>query len=166
MDLRLVVGGLLARNAALSTLLVNYADRLQGWCPGPGRATAPCFIVPTWSDDPVAHAGPGSLVLTVEAHTSGSDRRHAEDLDSILRLVHVVLTDEHAHACVTARRLGTPAGPMSSDLDTVLRTASWSVTPVASSDRRATQRRLVPWPDCSTSVMSARALARGTVSMN
>ncbi len=166
MDLRLVVGGLIARNPVLSTLLANYADRLDEDRFGCGAATSPSFIVPTWSVDRFSHVPAGSRLLTVEAHTSSTDPRRHENLDTILRVLHVVLTDDHADASIIARRLATPADLVASDLDTVVRVGMWDIAPVPSCGPEAAQRRLLPWPDCSTSVITSGALAPGTISMN
>jgi|tagenome__1003787_1003787.scaffolds.fasta_scaffold20783379_2 hypothetical protein len=166
MDLRLVVGGLIARNPVLSTLLANYAARLEEDRFGYGAATSPSFIVPTWSVDRFSHVPAGSRLLTVEAHTSSTDPRRHENLDTILRVVHMVLTDDHAGAAIIARRLATPADLVASDLGTVVRVGMWDIAPVPSAGAEAAQRRLLPWPDCSTSVITTGALAPRTVSMN
>jgi hypothetical protein len=165
MDLRREVGGLLTRNAVLRTLLMNYADRLQQSCAGNGSATAPCFIVPTWDVDRRLSRRPRSRVLTVEAHTSCSDPTRDEDLDAILRLVHVVLTDDHAGTSITARRLATSAEVTTSGRDTVVRMGFWEIVPVPSCDLGGTRPRLLPWPDCSA-VTIAGALAASGVSAN
>jgi hypothetical protein len=159
MDLRREVGGLLTRNAVLRTLLMNYADRLEQSCAGNGSATAPCFIVPTWDVDRRLSRRPRSRVLTVEAHTSRGDRSR-DDLDAILRLVHVVLTDDHAGTSITARRLDTSAGVRTSGLDTVVRMGSWEIAPAPSCDLGGTRRRLLPWPDCSAVTIAGTPAAR------
>jgi hypothetical protein len=164
MDVRLVVGGLLTRNAVLSKLLLNYADRLERGCSGHCTVSAPCFIVPNWSRPPSAPFM--SRLLTVQAHTSRTDPSRHDTLDEIMRVVHAVLTDDHAGSSITVRRLGTPADLVASDLGTVVRLGFWDIAPVPSSGREAGQRRLLPWPDCSKSIIATGALAPGTVSMN
>jgi hypothetical protein len=166
MDLRLVVGGLLTRNGVLSTLLMNYADRLEQGRFGRDTATAPCFIVPTWSIDARPSAPLRSQWLTVEAHTSRNDPSRHHNLDTILRLLHGVLTDDHAGRLITARRLSTSAVLMTRGLDTDFRVGTWEITPVPSCDLESAQTRLLPWPDSTTSVITAGALASGTVSLN
>jgi hypothetical protein len=164
MDVRLVVGGLLTRNAVLSRLLLNYADRLErglGHCTVP----APCFIVPTWSADQPPSAPFGSRLLTVHAHMSRSDPGCHDTLDAIMLLLHVVLTDDHAGSSITARRLSTPADVAASDLDTVSRLGCWDIAPVPSWGPEADQRRLLPWPDCGA-VLATGALTPGTVNVN
>ena len=166
MDVRLAVGGLLTRNAVLSTLLVNYADRLEQGRSGRGAPLAPCFIVPTWwrvGEDPTAPAGPD--LLTVAAHASRNDPHHAENLDSILRLLQVVLTDDHARASIIARRLGMFDEHASTDRDTVTRVGIWTIAPVPSRAPAATEARLLPWPDCGA-VLGAAVLAPGTAGLN
>jgi hypothetical protein len=165
MDLHLVVGGLLARNAALSTLLMNYADRLEQGCFGHGVATAPCFIVPAWTVGRPPSAPFARELLTVEAHTSRDDPRLHQNLDTILGLLHAVLTDGHARKSVTARRLGTAADLVVSGLDTVFKVGTWEIAGAPSKDAGAAQQQLVPWPDCSP-VTTTGFLAPGTVSMN
>lgn len=155
MDVRLVVGGLLTRNAVVSRLLWNYADRLERGRSGHFSAAATCFIVPDWSVDQLPSAPFESRLLTVHAHTSRIDPNPHETLDAILRLLHVVLTDDHAGSFVSARRLGTPADLVVSELDTVVRLGNWDIAPVPSRRLEAGQGRLLPWPDCSTSVAAA-----------
>jgi hypothetical protein len=166
MDHRLVVGGLIARNAVLSTLLLNYADRLEKGSLGHGAATAPSFIVPIWSVGRFPYAPIGNRLLTVEAHTSSTDPRCQENLDTILRLLHVVLTDDHASSSITARRLSTTAGLRSSGPDTVVKAGTWDVALVPSRSLRAAPRRLLPWPDCSTSVIATGPLTPRAIRLN
>jgi hypothetical protein len=165
MDVRLVVGGLLTRNAVLSRLLWNYADRLEEGFSRHCSLSAPCFIVPNWRVDQPPSAPFGSRLLTVQAHTSRTDPRRHETLDAILRLVHVVLTDDHAGSSVRALRVRTPVDLVAGELDTVVRLGIWNVAPVP---RRleAGSRRLLPWPDCSTSVVVPGAPTPGTFSIN
>lgn len=166
MDVRLVVGGLLTRNAVVSELLWNYADRLERGCSREGPVSAPRFIVPNWSVDQPPSAPSGSRLLTVHAHTSRTEPSRHETLDAILRLLHVVLTDDHAGSFVTARRLSAPADLVATDLDTVVRVGIWDIAPFPSHAPEVAQRRLLSWPDCSTSVIATGALAPGTLSMN
>jgi hypothetical protein len=166
MDVRLAVGGLLTRNAVLSTLLVNYADRLEEGWPGRGASTASCFIVPAWwsvGQRPTATTAPH--LLSVTAHASLSDPDHAVNLDSILRLLQGVLTDDHARASITARRLVTSDDQASGDPDTATRVGIWEITPVLSRAAGGTQGRLLPWPDCRA-VLDARGLAPATAGLN
>lgn len=166
MDVRLAVGGLLARNAVVSRLLWNYADRLEwGWS-GDCSVSAPCFIVPNWSVDHPPSAPFGSRLLTVHAHTSRTDPSRHETLDAILQLLHVVLTDDHAGSSVSARRLRTPADLVAGEFDTVVRLGIWDIAPVPPRRLEAGQRRLLPWPDCRTSVVATGAPAPGPISMN
>ena len=164
MDVRLVVGGLLTRNAVLSRLLLNYADRLER---GPGHCAvpAPCFIVPLWSADRSRYAPSGSRLLTVCAHTSCTDPERHHTLDAVLRLLHVVLTDGHAGSSITARRLSTPGDLVAGDPDTVSRSGCWAIAPVPPCGPEAPRRRLLPWPDCSA-VLATGALAAGAVTGN
>lgn len=166
MDVRLVVGGLLARNAVARRLLWNYADRLErGWswdC----SVSAACFIVPNWSVDPPPSAPFSARLFTVQAHTSCIDPSPHETLDAILRLLHVVLTDDHAGSSVTARRLDAPADLVDGELDTVARLGIWDIAPVPARRPEAGQRRLLPWPDCSPSVVTGAPTPGTTTSMN
>jgi hypothetical protein len=165
MHLHLAVGGLLARNAAVTTLLMNYADRLER---GPGRegvATAPCFIIPTWSIDEPPRTPFRRHLLTVQAHTARTDPCPDAQLDSILQLLHVVLTDDHASSWIIARRLGAPAGPAHSRFGTAVRTGTWEIAPAPSSAPGADRRRLRPWPDCRTALTTG-AVACGTTALN
>ena len=167
MDVRLVVGGLLTRNAVVSRLLWNYADRLErGWS---GHcSSAPCFIVPDWSVDQPSSAPLGSRRLTVHAHASRTDPSHHETLEAILRLLHGVLTDDHAGSSISARRLRAPADLVAGEHDTVVRLGIWEIAPVPSRRLGRSQRRLLPWPDCRTSVVATGAPTPvpGTISMN
>ena len=166
MDLRLVVGGLLARNPVLSTLLLNYADRLRpGFSAPGGTTTATCFIVPTWTVDHRPSAPLTSELLTVEAHTSREDPDGPRELDLVLALLHAVLTDDHASRSITARRLGAAADLVAGGSDTVGKVDVWEITPTASCDLGAGQLRLLPWPDCSATSTTG-FLASGTASMN
>jgi hypothetical protein len=166
MDLRRVVGGIIARNAVLSTLLLHYADRLEQGRSEYGTATAAFFIVPTWSRDQSPSAQPRSQLFTVEAHTPRTDPGLHENLDTILQLVHEVLTDDHASTSITARRLNASTDLRTTDLDTAVRVGTWAIAPVPSCSLGAAQRRLLPWPDSGTSVVATGALAPRIVSMN
>jgi hypothetical protein len=166
MDLRRVVGGLIARNAVLSTLLMNYADRLRQGRSGHGTATAACFIVPDWSQDQLPSAPLRGRLFTVEAHTSRTDPRLHGNLDTILGLVDVVLTDDHASTSITARRVDAAADLRTTGSDTVVRVGSWDITPIPSCGLAAAERRLRPWPDCATSVLAGGALTPGLTSTN
>jgi hypothetical protein len=165
MDLRLLVGGLLTRNTVLSTLLMNYAERLKRGRAGHGTTTASCFIRPTWRIEEDRSAEIARHLLIVEAHAARTDPRHEENLDTILRLLDVVLTDEHASAAITARRLETAAGGGLGGRSTAVRVGMWEIAPVPSHAARATQPRLLPWPDCSTA-LTAGDLAPGITSLN
>jgi hypothetical protein len=165
MDLHLVVAGLLTRNAALSTLLMNHADRIEQGCFGHGVATAPCFIVPAWTVCQPLSAPLTREVLTVEAHTSRDDPRCPQNLDTILGLLHAVLTDSHARRSVTARHLATAADLVVSGVDTVFKVGAWEIAGAPSKDAGAAQQRLLPWPDCSA-VTTTGFLAPRTISMN
>lgn len=166
MNVRLVVGGLLTRNAVLNELLWNYADRLErdgsANCPG----SAPRFIVPVWSDDQPPSGPFGGRLFAVQAHTSRTDPGRHDTLDAILRLLHTVLTDDHASSFITARRLSTSTEVVAGDLDTVVRSGIWDIAPAPSGHHEAARRRLLPWPDCSTSIMATGALAPASSYMN
>jgi hypothetical protein len=165
MDLRFVVGGLIARNAVLSTLLANYADRPEQECSGQGTDTAPCSIVLTWTIDESPFAPFGSELLRVEAHTSSTDPRRHQDLATVVRLLHAVLTDDHARTSITVRRLATWDHSRSSGLDTVVDVGIWEISPARSSDQGTTRPRLLPWPDSGT-LSATGSLPWGTVSLN
>jgi hypothetical protein len=166
MDVRFVVGGLLCRNAELSQLLSNYACRLDRGCSGRCTASPPCFIVPNWTADQPPVSPSGSRLLTVQAHTPRSDPGRHETLDAIMRLVHAVLTDDHARSSITAQRLSPPVDLVASNLGTVGKLGIWTIAPVPSSDSDAAHRRLLPWPDCNASVVASGALAAGAFGMN
>ncbi|MGY1639840.1 hypothetical protein ACI782_01745 [Geodermatophilus sp. SYSU D00703] len=123
MDLRRVVGGLLTRDAVLSALLLNYADRLER---GPSAATDPCFIVPSW-DDGVPGSPHETRVLTVTAHTCRDDPRPHDHLDAVLGLLDRVLTGEEARRSITTRSAGTSAD-LHVGVDTVAKVATWEIT--------------------------------------
>ena len=136
MNLRLAVGGLLARDAVLGTLLLNYADHLQHG--GHGSDTPPpCFIVPDWVADPFSTASPESELFMVEVHTSRRDPRRGHNLDGILDLLDEVLTQPATVEPITARRLGT-SSEIRDGGSTVFRTGMWAIAsaagPVGNSD--------------------------------
>jgi len=126
MNLRLVVGGLLARDAVLGTLLLNYADRLQRGVRGSGT-TPPCFIVPAWVGDFRSIISPESEVLKVEVHTFRGDPRRGHDLDVILRLLDRVLTRPAAGEQITARRVETSPETRDSGAGTVFKIGAWEI---------------------------------------
>jgi hypothetical protein len=169
MDVRLVVRSLIARNAVLSTLLANHDDRIEQGCQGgSGRrtTTAPGFIVLTWSVDASPFAPAGSELLRVEVHTSRTDPGRHEDHDTVLQLLHAVLTDDHARTSITARRATAWADPRSTGgLDTDVPVGVWEIAPTRSGVRGTARSRLLPWPDPST-LLAPGSLAWGTVSMN
>jgi hypothetical protein len=166
MDLRLVVGGLLTRNAVLGTLLMNYADRLEQGCSGQYAATGPCFIVPTWTVVPRASTPSRSHLLRVEAHAAGTDPGRHQELDAILRLLHLVLTDDHASTSITARRLGTSACVVAGGHDSVVQVGTWDIVPTPSGGLGTARQRLLPWPSCSASVITTGAPAPGINRVN
>jgi hypothetical protein len=43
---------------------------------------------------------------------------------------------------------------------------TWDIAPVPACGRGTAQRRLLPWPDCSPSLIATGALAPGTTSLN
>ncbi|MGY1692626.1 hypothetical protein [Geodermatophilus sp. SYSU D01105] len=142
MDLRLVVGGLLTRDAVLGTLLLNYAERLERGRPGPGGDS---FIVPSW-EDRAPGAPHETRVLTVAAHTCREDPRAGEHLDAVLELVHAVLTGEEARGSITARAHGSSAD-LQTGVDTVAKVGTWEITLTPSRDAGAPQPRLLALPD-------------------
>jgi hypothetical protein len=142
MDLRRVVGGLLTRDAVLSTLLLNYADRLER---GPSAATDPRFIVPSW-DDGVPGAPHETRVLTVAAHTCREDPRPHDHLDAVLGLLDRVLTGEEARRSITARPATTSAD-LQVGVDTVAKVATWEITLAPSQIPAPPEPRLLAVPD-------------------
>jgi hypothetical protein len=147
MDLRRVVGGLLTRDAVLSALLLNYADRLEG---GRSVVADPRFIVPSWADR--APDGPHETrVLTVTAHTCRDDPRPHDHLDAVLALLHGVLTGEEARRSITARSAGAPAD-LQVGVDTVAKLGSWEIT-LAPSQAPAPPQ---PWPHATTDPHAGR----------
>jgi hypothetical protein len=165
MNVRLAVGGLLTRNAVLSALLLNYADRLDQECYGHGTATAPCFIVPTWTVDQRPSAPQGSQVLTVEAHTSRNDPRRHENPDSILALLHTVLTDDQASGSITTRRLPTSPDLVPGGRGTVCKVGAWEIALAPARPPGSAQPQRLPWPDCNA-VTAAGFLTPGTAVLN
>lgn len=166
MNLRLVVGGLLTRDAVLGRLLLNYADRLQHGHLGQGTRTATCFIVPSWTVDARPSAPLGSELFTVEVHVSRDDPRGHRSFEVVLQLLHAALIDD-ARGLITVRSLGTSPGVMASGLDTVFKVGTWEIAPASSQHPGMAQRRLVPWPCCSQ-LATAGSLAPdfGAASMN
>jgi hypothetical protein len=134
MDLRLVVGGLLTRDAVLSALLLNYADRLERGPVEPCAGTTARFIVPCWAADERPSAPPRGRLLRVEAHASPADPGRHENLDAILRRLDAVLTDDQAGRSIRARRLLGSADLRSSPFGTVVRVGVWAVAPAPSRD--------------------------------
>lgn len=163
-DLRRVVGGLMARDAVLSRLLLNYADRLLRERPGHEAGPGPCFIVPTWDVDRRSSVPPAGQLFTVEAHTWREDPSPHENLDIILQLVHTVLTGDHARGSITAHFDGTAGNLVVSRLGTVYKVGSWQISPETSSDPTPTQPRLVALR-CRTASI-ADFLAPTAVSVN
>lgn len=166
MDVRLVVSGLLSRNAVLSALLMNYVERLEQERFGRCASTRACFIVPTWwNSDAEPPAPVAADLLTVAVHAPRTDPDHGDNLDRVLGLLHMVLTDDHAGASITARRLYTSDDRAFSDRGTAVRMGIWEIAPVLSRPARSTHARLLPWPACSAP-LDAGGLAPGTVSLN
>ena len=128
MNLRLVVGGLMVRDAVLGTLLVNYANLLQM---GPDRAAgapAPWYIVPSWADDERLTAEAGGQLLTVEIHAPRDAPSPEGSLDAVLQLLQSVLSSREATTAITARFLGLAnAGP--SGEETVRTAGTWVIAP-------------------------------------
>jgi hypothetical protein len=145
MDLRRVVGGLLTRDAVLSALLLNYADRLDRERSASGAATDPCFIVPSW-DDGVPGTPHETRVLTVAAHTCRDDPRPHDNLDAVLGLLDRVLTGEEARRSITVRSSGTSA-ELQVGIDTVAKVATWEITLAPSRAPASPEPRPLALPD-------------------
>jgi hypothetical protein len=164
MNVRLEVGGLLTRNAVLSTLLLSYAERLEQECSGCATATAPCFIVPMWTLDQRRSVPEASGLLTVEAHTSRNDPRSHENPDSILALLHSVLTDDQASGSITARRLPTSPDLVPGRRGTVCKVGTWEIALAPARAPRSARPRRLPWPDCDA--VTTGFTTRGTAVLN
>jgi hypothetical protein len=129
MHLRLVVGGLLVRHPVLSSLLLNYADRLDRGCAGPDTATT-CFIVPSWTADDCSD-GPGrSELLTVQVHTARGIPGRRECAEEVWHLVQSALTDGPAADQVRIRCLATSQELVDVSLDTAFSARTWRVAAV------------------------------------
>jgi hypothetical protein len=144
MHLRRVVGGLLTRDPVLSTLLLNYADRLARGRLGPGAD--PRFVVPSWTD-PVPEKPDETRVLTIAAHTCRDDPSPHDHLDAVLGLLHGVLTGEEARRSITTRYRGTSAD-LQAGVDTVAKVATWEITltPSQAPVEGGPRTRAVPGP--------------------
>lgn len=151
LDLRRVVGGLMASDAVLNRLLLNYADRLLRERPGHAAGPGPCFIVPTWDVDRRSSVSPAGQLFTVEAHTWRADPSPHENLDIILQLLHTVLTGDHARGSISAHFDGTAGNLVVSRLGTVYKVGSWRISLATSPDQTPTQPRLVA-PRCRTAI--------------
>jgi hypothetical protein len=174
MNLRRVVGGLMARDAVVARLLMNYADRLVRERPGHPAPPGPCFLVPMWDSDERPSPPPASQLFAVEAHTRRDDPCPHDSLDILLALLHSVLTDAVARWSITARFDGATENLTVSSLGTVYKVGTWQIAPAppwdpgtpgaGTSGARPAQPRLLPWPDRP---MTATGLAGvGAASMN
>jgi hypothetical protein len=165
MDLHLVVGGLMARNPALSRLLLNYADLLDNRYAGQATTMASCFIVPAWTVDQSPSAPPSSELLVVEAHMHRDDPSRRRGLDATLHLLHSVLTDAEASGAIIIHCLGMSAEIMAGDLETVFKVAIWEIAPAPSPYPTVTQPRLAPWP-CPSQTATTGFSGRGIEAIN
>ncbi len=144
MDLRFVAFNLIARDATLRTLLVNYAQRLDadGAAEGP---TASCFVALTWTVDEHSAAPAGSELLTLQVHAAQDDSCSLAQLDQVLQRLRAALTTVGPNPCITARCLTTSGAVPDSRFGTVVRTSTWRIAPVSTEPRGAAATRLVPW---------------------
>ncbi|TFV53936.1 hypothetical protein E4P41_20460 [Geodermatophilus sp. DF01-2] len=129
-DLRLVVGGLLTRDAVLGTLLLNYAAGLGCVCPEEGDTAVRSFIVPDWVVDSRASAPASSRLFTVEAHVRRDVPLPRRRLDTVLDRVDAVLTGAAGDESFSTRRLG-GTDVLGIGVGTVSKTATWELTPAA-----------------------------------
>lgn len=145
MDMRFVAFDLIARDAALRTLLVNYGRRLglSGALRDP--ATTTDFIALTWTPDERASAPAGSELLTAQVHVSRNDSDCPERLDRVLQRLRAALTAAGPNRCITVRCLSTSGEDVDSRFGTVCKTSTWAIAPVPTRRDRGTGLRLAPW---------------------
>ncbi len=145
MDLRFVAFDLIARDAALRTLLVNYGRRLGLSSDLRGTATTTDFIALTWTPDQRASAPAGSELLTAQVHICRDGSDCPGRLDRLLQRLRAALTTAGPHRCITARCLSTSGEDVDSRFGTVFKSSTWAVAPVPARRDRGTALRLVPW---------------------
>ena len=140
MNLRLVVGGLMFRDAVLGTLLVNYANLLEAGPSRAARAAALWYIVPSWADDERLTAEAGGQLLTVEIHAPRDVPSPESGLDAVLQRLRAVLSGRETPTTITARFLGlADAGPGGDE--TVRKAGTWLVAPTPIDEPRRADSR-------------------------
>ncbi len=129
MDLRFDVFNLIDRDQVLRSLLMAYADHLDGRVPD-GTAAGDSFLALQWTPaDP--DAADGSEVLTAFAHTTRRTTAGLSYLDFVLQRLQTAVSDDTASTRVSSRCTETSNGFMDAGGDTVFKTSTFEFTPAA-----------------------------------
>lgn len=130
MDIRFAVFNLIFRDAALRTLLVNYADRVESGCLPERTWTGACYIELKWADNNAAAAPAGSQLLTAQVHMPRHRSAEQMCLDVVLRRLRAALPVNATIGSFTVR-CETTREVLDSGVDTVFKTTTFEVAPHA-----------------------------------
>jgi hypothetical protein len=145
-DLRFEVFNLIDRDSVLRSLLLSYADRLDGSHVPDGTAGGDCFLALQWTtgDHDVDHC---AEVLTAYAHMPRCSPSGFGFLDSVLERLLTAVSDDAARTRVSTRWTGTSPGVVDIGCDTVFKISTFEFAPALPLvDRRPTGRAAVPVP--------------------
>lgn len=125
MDLRFAVFELIARDAALRALLVNYADRVEEE-PAPDVPRTG-FLALCWTEG--ASVPAGCELLTARVHLPRAHSRERLYLDFVLARLRASLTGEAARRSIRVRRIDTTPRIVEFDADTIFKTSRFEIAP-------------------------------------
>jgi hypothetical protein len=148
MDLRFAAFVRITRDAGLRSLLVNHADRIDHERNGEGGA-APrtCFLALRWAPvDPACAPAGSAEVLTASVHLPLHRCTEHLFLDFVLERLRGALAAETTDPPVTARCLGTSRAVVDDRTDTIVKTATFEITPAGPRHAGVAPRQLGPWP--------------------
>lgn len=151
MDLRFEVFNLIDRDRLLRSLLLKYADRLDGSRVPDGTADGDCFLALQWTatGPDVDH---GAEALTAYAHMPRSSPSGFGFLDSVLQRLLTAVSDDAARTRVSTRWTGTSPRVVDVGCDTVFKTSTFEFAPALPLvDRRPRGPAAVPVPRATTS---------------
>ena len=125
MDLRFAAFVLIARDAALRTLLVHHADRVERG----GAAQGVCSLALSWADADRPGAAAGAQLLTARVHVPRDAARDHACLDTVPARLRATLTGDTARGVLRARCLDGAPRVVEDAADTVFTTSRFEIAP-------------------------------------
>jgi hypothetical protein len=145
MDLRFVAFDLIARDAGLRALLVNYADRIEHGHAPDGAAADTCFLALQWTGNDPRCAPAEPQLLTAQAHIPRHLSREHLFIDFVLQRLRAALTAGAARKLITIRCLATSRDFAESDVGTIYKTSAFEIAPATRQRTGEAVLDLEPW---------------------